>query len=409
MSKSTVLCLALCMMAGHVTLAADVLVVVDDADGSVGRVAAPVSIRVDLQELLAKAVAIEQLRLVESTDADTRSADPIPVQFVADEPNSQRGMLWWLMPPGEKGQRRFRLGVAPQRAPAAITAAYDEVRQWVDVAEGETPVLRYSHGTVPVPEGVPEKYSRGDYISRLYGPNGELLTDDYPADHPHHRAVGWSWPVTRWGDEVRDIWAVVGVWARPVAMRRADSGPVVAVIEAESVWKWGDRDPIVREEVAICAFRQHAGNRFVDVEVRLTALADAVAIGGRPKAGYGGFGMRAAPVEQQKILAHADPVGASTRRAWLDYSGLFAGGKQRNGVAILESIGNPAYPSDLHQYPNINYVMPAFPGPREVPLSKETPLVLRHRLWIHAGDADEATLADVWAAYAKPPCATVLD
>jgi hypothetical protein len=51
--------------------------------------------------------------------------------------------------------------------------------------------------------------------------------------------------------------------------------------------------------------------------------------------------------------------------------------------------------------------MPAFPGEREVPLTKEKPLVMRHRLWIHAGMSDAQKLADVWAAYANPPKATV--
>ncbi len=66
-------------------------------------------------------------------------------------------------------------------------------------------------------------------------------------------------------------------------------------------------------------------------------------------------------------------------------------------------MANPGYPNQLHEYPDCNYVMPAFPGPREVPLSRDRPLVLRHRLFIHPGAADEQTLSDVWKAYAEPP------
>jgi len=404
--------------------AADVTLAVTD---TAARVATPVWLEVDLAELFGRNAAPNGLELIELTGPGKPTGDPIPIQFLprhaegdspifaprksGQSPSSERtntkGTLWWLMPPGKRGVWQFRLRPTARAPAETLTVKSDSAQNFFDVTEGDLPVLRYNHGTVPVPEGINANYARGEYISPLYGPDGEVLTDDYPRDHPHHRGVGWSWPVTRWKDEVRDIWAVRGVWARPVAIRRTTGGPVVAVIEAESVWKWADQDPIVREEVVIRAFRQVDRCRFVDVEVRLTALADGVAIGGRPNAGYGGFGLRAAPAEAREITAHADPADARPRRAWLDYSGLFAGGKGRAGVTIFEHVTNPDYPGELHQYPDCNYVMPAFPGSREVPLSREKPLVLKHRLWIHPDAAAEKTQAGVWAAYAHRPLITI--
>jgi len=151
----------------------------------------------------------------------------------------------------------------------------------------------------------------------VYGLDGETLTADYPKDHPHHRGISWSWPVTRWKDEVRDIWAVIGVWSRPASLPEAATGPVLARLEAENVWKWGDKTPIVREQVLLRVFRRSRWGRFVDVEIRLTALQDGVAIGGRPHAGYGGFGLRAAPVAGQVITLHTDEPAAQPRRSWL--------------------------------------------------------------------------------------------
>jgi len=135
-------------------------------------------------------------------------------------------------------------------------------------------------------------------------------------------------------------------------------------------------------------------------------LEEGVAIGGRPHAGYGGFGLRAAPAEQQKITLHWDPAGTQPRRSWIDYSGRFAGAGRTSGLAIFEHPSNPGYPSQLLQYPQLNYVMPAFPGQREVPLPRGQTLVLRHRLWIHPGIADAKTLGAVWASYAQPPQVT---
>jgi hypothetical protein len=248
------------------------------------------------------------------------------------------------------------------------------------------------------------------------------LTDDYSLDHPHHRGLCWAWPVVRWKGEVRDIWAVCilppakgAVWARPVSMDRVEAGPVLAAIDAENVWKWGDKDPIVREEVSIRAFRQEKQCRFLDVKVRLTALVDDLTLGGRPHASYGGFTFRTFPqFSGRKIDMHVDASGVKPRRAWFHLTGNFPDGKGPAGMAMFESVANPDYPSYPHLktdpvgrvpavYPPWRSVQPAWPGDREVPLVKGKPVVLEHRLWIHPGLSDEATLGDVWAAYAQSP------
>lgn len=387
------------------TRADDAILLRTDAGDPARRCPAPVSLAVDLARLLGDRINPQRLRLTEVAGGEASNA--LPVQFEADAPGSARGRLWWLLPPAAAKERRFRLSVAAGDAPAGLTIKADEARNFYDITEGALPVLRYNHGTVPPPAGTDTNYARGDYIMPLFGPTGEVLTDDYPKDHPHHRGVGWSWPVTRWGQEVRDIWAVQGVWARPVAMRRVEVGPVFALLAAENVWQWGDTNPIVREAVVIRAFRRSGGERLVDVEVRLTALADGVAIGGRPHGGYGGFGLRAQPAQRRVITRFTDGPGVTPRRSWLDYSGVFAGGSGPAGLAIFEDTANLFYPNPLLKYPDLNYVMPAFPGEREVALSKEKPLVLKHRLWIHAGPADEPKLAAVWAAYANPPTVQV--
>ncbi len=313
-------------------------------------------------------------------------------------------MLWFLLPRLGAGEHRFRLVTSAQPQQPEMLSIEKLPGEFYEVREGPRPVVRYNHGTVAPPAGVAANYARASYLHPLFGPRGEPLTDDFPKDHPHHRGVGWSWPVTRWNKEVRDIWACVGVWARPVAMHRAVGGPVVAVLEAETAWKWGDQEPIVREEVVLRAFHQTASaDRFLDVEVRLTALVDGVAIGGRPKGGYGGFGLRSLPVTDRRIADRLDPAGTEPRHEWLDYSGVFPGASTPSGIAILQHVANPLYPAEHRVYPELNYMMPAFPGEREFPLPKGKTIFLRHRLWIHAGHVDETALADAWAAYANPP------
>lgn len=413
--------------ASQVAAAAEVVLTVKDPGAQAAAVGAPVFVRVEGWSRPARQEG--PLGLVELNAAGQPVGGPIAVQL--EGPTAQAGQalpatLWWLLPPGKAETRRFRLvghehgNASPKRGgeragPATSDrSAAPRMRvvpagrhDWFLFSEGDLPVLRYNHGTVPPPPGIDPKYARGDYIHPLFGPEGQVLTDDYPKDHPHHRGVSWSWPVTRWKDEVRDIWAVVGVWSRPVAVRSKSEGPVFAALCVENVWKWGDQVPIVRETVVIRAFRHTAAGRFVDIEVSLEGLQPGVAIGGRPHAGYGGFGLRAAPTHEQKIILHRDPIGTEPRRSWIDYSGHFEGATQPSGVAIFEHCTNPGYPNDLLQYPQLNYVMPAFPGQREVPLPVGQTLVLRHRLWIHPGVGEEQALGAAWASYARPPLVTV--
>jgi hypothetical protein len=406
------------------------MLVVTDADAAAARVGAPVSSDVDLATILEGTVGPDHLALTERTDDPKQDDFSVPVQFVPESKGATKGHLWWLMPPGREGERRFQLVVGQQPAAPALACRLDRERKAVDVTKGPVPVLRYNQGTVPPPPEIvdrfekdgdpPLDYARGDYIHPVFGPDGESLTDDYSMNHPHHRGICWAWPVVRWKGEARDLWAVRvlptqpgGVWARPVSIKRLDAGPVLAAIDAENVWKWGDRDEIVREDVAIRVFRQQNRCRFLDVRVRLTALADEVSIGGRPGATYGGFNLRSFPeFDRRKIDMHVDPPQSKPRRAWFHLTGNFPGGKGLAGVALFEHVTNPDYPSSPDpqtadrvpgQYPRWRTLQPAWPGDREVALKRGEPLVLDYRLWIHPGQGDESTLSAVWASYARPP------
>lgn len=430
MGRSMMMLLAVVLLVTTDVSAAGPILVVTDADGASARVRVPVSVDIDLATILDATTNPEHLQLVERIDKSAHSDLAVPVQFVPDSKDSKRGKLWWLMPPGSAGERRFELVVGVRPAAPVLALSLDQQRKAVDVTEEARPVLRYNQGTVPPPPEIaqhfekdrkpPLYYARGDYIHPVFGPDGEELTDDYSMNHPHHRGICWAWPVVRFKGEARDIWAVRvlptepgGVWARPVSMDRIEAGPVLAAIDAENVWKWGDRDPIVREEVAIRVFRQQNCCRFLDVDIQLTALADDVSIGGRPHATYGGFNLRTFPeFDQRKIAMQIDLPDAKPRRAWFHLTGNFPGGKGLAGVALFEHVTNPDYPSFPNpegadrvagQYPRWRSMQPAWPGDREVPLSKSQPLVLKYRLWIHPDMSDERTLEDVWSAYANPP------
>ena len=59
--------------------------------------------------------------------------------------------------------------------------------------EGDRPVLVYNHGVISR-TNVPADRARSSYVHPLYGLEGEVLTDDFPVDHFHHRGLFWAWP-----------------------------------------------------------------------------------------------------------------------------------------------------------------------------------------------------------------------
>jgi len=282
-----------------------------------------------------------------------------------------------------------------------VEVRYDSTGQFVDVSEDGAPVLRYHHGVTKVPDDVDAVFERGDYVSALYGLNGELLTEDFPRDHVHHRGVNWSWATIQWNGETRDMFGIRtpytgpiigGLWARPVKMIRAENG----VIEAESVWKWDDKKEIVRERVVITVQKRTDKGRTVDFEITLTPLVEGIEFCGRLEAGYSGFNVRMAPGEGQRIDLHVDEPDAAPRRAWADYSAEFPGGNGRSGLAILQHPDNPGYPNAWREYPELNFFQPLYPGGELIPMPQGKTIVLRYRLWIHSGNVTSQELAEAW-------------
>lgn len=288
----------------------------------------------------------------------------------------------------------------------------DADHQYYTLMEGDQPVLRYNFGNVPRPAGVELKHfadgrsyggERSNYLHPVYGLNGEVITDDY-TEHPHHRGIWLSWPVVRWNDRVADIWAVCDVWARPEKLEALEAGPKMALLKATSLWKFGieEQHPIVREEMVLRVYptagTEKRGRKF-DIDVTLTALEDGVAIGGRPKAGYGGMTYRAVPAENQEIAPFVADESSDPRGAWCRYSADFPGSKTRTSVVLIQHPSNPGYPTEHNVYAAINCFMPAFPGDAEYPLAKGKPVTLKHRVWIVEGVPSEEELQEAWEGY----------
>ena len=76
--------------------------------------------------------------------------------------------------------------------------------------ENDTPVLVFNHGD-QLAGGFDQNRTRSCYVHPIFGLDGEVLTDDFPEDHPHHRGASMMWPRMRIGDLTVDQWHIDGM------------------------------------------------------------------------------------------------------------------------------------------------------------------------------------------------------
>jgi len=388
------------------TLAADV--VVNDPDGALGATGAPVSATVRLSRSKRRAAMEGRLQVCEVSPAASSARTIAPVQLFPTA-GGERARICWLMPPGSKGKRTFKLQVISSGTTPGMLVKQDPANGQFDITDDGKPVLRYNYATVfpdailtnMRPQNLIYARARSDYIHPLFGLDGETLTKDWPPDHPHHRGIYWAWPEVDWHGQRGDLHALQLVFARPTGDCKTASGPVFAQLDAENIWKWYDSDPIVHERAIIRAYRATGDSRVIDLEFQFTALGDPVLLARRATTHYGGLNIRLAKVEDQGIVTNISLAQVTPRMAWSEVSGKFDGASRSSGVVVLQNPANPDYPGEWVEYPNLNWVQPTFPdsGTR-YELKKSEPLVLRFRLWLHRGTkASDNDCAAHWRAY----------
>ncbi len=258
---------------------------------------------------------------------------------------------------------------------------------FVTLFEGERPVLRYVRGEILAP-GLPEDRRRSTYVHPLYSTGGIPLTDDFPADHHHHRGVSWMWYKVVCDGVTTDLWTLKGVRQRfermwPPALYRDR-----AVLRFRNGWyQDADGRRILEEQVTITAHRASGEGRIVDFDFVFSAPGPPVTLG-VSNTGYSGFGVRFAPCDSRTILTSSGPVTADENRnahRWADFTARFTESLRLDGITVFDHPSNPNSPPGwtLRFY---GYLNPAFTSRTDdYTILPGEPLRLRYRLWVHRG------------------------
>lgn len=278
--------------------------------------------------------------------------------------------------------------------------------------EGKDSILTYQASE----KSVNGKYIRSNYIHPLYTLDGMVLTEDFPADHLHHRGIFWAWHQLYIGDKrIGDGWEIENfswdVAAVKEKKQKAGSKAIQTIVFWKSpLWKdkKGKQKAFVKETTTIKVHPKRQHYRLMDIEIALLALEPNMKIGGsEDEKGYGGFSPR---IKLSDDIVFTDPTGKITptnlpipASEWMDISGSLGKNGNKAGLTILCNPNNPGSknPWILRAKKSMQNAVYPFPGAKAVPLSNKKPTVLRYRLIIHDGDANSIPIEEIFQNYSQ--------
>ena len=249
-----------------------------------------------------------------------------------------------------------------------------------------------------------QQWTRANYLHPVYYPSGELLTEDFPEDHPHHRGVFWAWHQLILGNQkYGDAWKCTDfrwqvhqshaykenqaitiandvTWlSRPLKLKNDQNPP-----EGESKSKLTEA---VAEKNWITVQPLSEGYRIIDFAISLQGMQDEVQIGGSENVkGYGGFSVRMALDGSETFSSQGRAVTPKTQSI---QAGHWINTKRSGaGITIINHTNNPGVADETALWilrSKRSMQNAAYPGRQPVAVGRDEPLQLRYRLVLHDG------------------------
>ncbi|MCU0962431.1 MAG: PmoA family protein [Pirellulaceae bacterium] len=321
-------------------------------------------------------------------------------------PDAERHRVLAILPPATSGAESRQWRLIPGTAPATPAFEFVELSpQSLELREGAQRVWAYNHGVITREDLPPQdhRHSRACYLHPLYGLSGEILTDDFPADHYHHHGVFWTWPHVLVEGQPHDLWAGPTMRQQFIRWLAREAGPVAAVLGVENGWYVGDELVLV-ERIWMRTFAASAEDRAVDLEMYFTPQKEIVLQGAEEKS-YGGLTVRFAPGPRAETVITV-PTGPTTDDlpdtplAWADFTSRFGQLEHRSGAAIFVPPQHPDYPPTwLTRY--YGPLCVGWPGVHARNFPPGTPFGLEYRIWLHRQAVELADLEQVYASYCE--------
>ncbi|MEM1227946.1 MAG: PmoA family protein [Planctomycetota bacterium] len=292
-----------------------------------------------------------------------------------------------------------------------------ETDETIRVTLRGTPVLQYIKTSLPVPDGLPEHFSRSGYIHPVYTPTGQELTGDYPADHPHQHALFFAWTKSDFNGQKVDFWNQAKnlgkIEFREVVSRTRQERQVAFTVKHAFMVKEGGQWMDVLHETWTVTVHQTPADHFLfDIVSVQQCVANQPV--GLDQYHYGGMAIRGnAQWLKEKGDHHIEPGdlrystsegkdrwdGNHTRPNWVALSGRIDG--QDVSAAVFCNPGNFRAPQPVRIHPNKPYFCfaPMVEGAFEIQPGED--YVSRYRYLVTSNAADVNMVQAHWDAYSK--------
>ena len=298
--------------------------------------------------------------------------------------------------------------ISPGNLAPIFTFAENENGQLL-ISEGEKPVLTYNFG-MQLKDGVKERYRRSSYIHPVYDLKGNILTDDFPSDHYHHRGLFWVWPKVIIDEKRYDLWHIYGQDGKLDGIHQVfehwlfkETGPVCANFGAKNSWNLDDGQKVMDEWIFVRVFKSDKKSRAIDLQMVLKANTP-LTLEGQTTKGYGGLNFRFAPRTETQITSHFGKEKDSDLKSlsWADKSAKFYQNDYFSGVSIFQHKNNNNFPAGwcLRHY---GFLGVAWPGVESYLMNPGETLSLSFRIWVHQGDAETAQVKTAYEVFENPP------
>jgi hypothetical protein len=277
-------------------------------------------------------------------------------------------------------------------------------------------LLKYDHQNIFFYQAATKSqnglYPRANYVHPLYGLEGEILTEDFPEDHLHHRGIFWAWhQLYANGQKAGDGWECKGIsWNIKDMEHKASVDH--AVLKVRLTWEGeisGESTGLVNEETRITCRKTTEDQLEIDFDIRLSALQKEIRIGGsEDNKGYSGFSIRTklpGDIQFYSSTGKVTPTETAIQAGgWITMHGTFNPGQKKQ--TALTIMCNPDDPSPFHGWilrDKGSMQNAAFPGRDPVSIPMNDPLRMRYRILLHRPALDWDQIASNYYQFLNQP------
>lgn len=235
-------------------------------------------------------------------------------------------------------------------------------------------------------DSLPE-FARNNYFHPLHDLDGRIITEDFPADHPHHRGVFWAWhQLLQDNTSLGDGWHLKDVSqdVEEINFKSAETGE--GTLTYTSYWEspLAGGLPFLKEENRVTVYPQANNQRRIVFKIRLMPLVDNFSLGGsKDIKGYGGFSVRLM-TDEESVFTLNDIQKVSPQKLAItggDTINISSPSLQRALTIINNTVHSDESQWILRQNKSMQNC--AWPGSNALPLEKGKSLELSYTLIIH--------------------------